>query len=250
MTNGPIPGEYLFKIEAFTPETMPMARLAEYLAELAAILGEPKSVHLVRIEAGSTTLVHKIEHEAIPKVHARTEAVRLGGAPRDAQTAYRRVNRFLREDNARAVLRKGKRGAKVLEFPGREEAEDVFSAVNQAGSISGVVVRVGGTGDSIPVLMESEGEPIAGCHTNRHLAKSLAHHLFEPVRLGGQGYWMRDGEGRWLLKHFRIDSFETLEPTTLGSALTELRAIAGEWDEGAYEELGKIRRGRLASGSD
>ncbi len=106
--------------------------------------------------------------------------------------------------------------------------------MNQVGNISGVVVRVGGVGDSIPVLMESEGEHVAGCHTNRHLAKSLAHHLFEPVRLSGRGYWMRDAEGRWLLKHFRIDGFKTLEPTTLGSALTELRAIAGERDEGGY----------------
>ena len=61
-TTNPGTGEYLFKIEAFTPETMPMARLAKYLTELAAILGESKSVHLIRIESGSTALVHKIEH--------------------------------------------------------------------------------------------------------------------------------------------------------------------------------------------
>jgi hypothetical protein len=30
--------EYRLKIEAYTPETMPMQRLAEYLAELALML--------------------------------------------------------------------------------------------------------------------------------------------------------------------------------------------------------------------
>ena len=247
-TTNPGTGEYLFKIEAFTPETMPMARLAEYLTELVAILGESKSVHLIRIEAGSTALVHNIEHEAIPKVHTRTEAIRLGEAPRDAQAAYRRVNRFLREDNAKAVLRKGKKGAKVLEFPGTEEAEEVFAGVNQVGTISGVVVRVGGVGDTIRVLMESEGEQIAGCHTTRHMAKALARHLFEPVRLNGQGYWSRDAEGLWALKHFRIDGFDPVEATTLSEVLTELRAIAGEWDDDAYEDLMKNRR--LGSGTD
>ena len=93
---------------------MPMARLAEYLIELAEILGEPKSVHLVGIEPGSTTLVHEIEHEAIPKVQTRVQAVRLGEGPRDAHEAYKKVNRYLREDNARAVFRKGKTGAKGL----------------------------------------------------------------------------------------------------------------------------------------
>lgn len=151
-----------------------MARLAEYLTELAAILGEPKSVHLLRIEVGSTTLVQKIDHEAIPKVRARTESVARGEGPGDAQDAYRKVNRFLREDNARAVLRERKTGPEILVFPGTDEAEETIPAVNQFGSISGVVVRVGGTGDTIPVLLESEGRQIAGYHTNRHTAKALA----------------------------------------------------------------------------
>ena len=33
--------EYRFSIDAYTPATMPMARLAEYMAQLALILGEP-----------------------------------------------------------------------------------------------------------------------------------------------------------------------------------------------------------------
>jgi hypothetical protein len=242
--------EYRFKIDAFTPETMPMARLAEYIRELAAILGEHKSVHLLRIEEGSTALVHAIEREAIPKIRARAEAVRRGDAPRDAQEAYRKVNRFLREDNATAILRESKTGPKILEFPGRDEAEDTFPSVNQFGSISAVLIRVGGVGDQIPVLLESEGQQIAGCHTNRHLAKNLAHHLFEPVRVSGQGYWMRDAEGEWNLNHFRIDSFEPLDGKTLSAALTELRAVAGDEVKGIYEDLRAIRRGRSSNGGD
>jgi hypothetical protein len=36
--------EYRFRIDAFTPETMPMARLAEYMSQLAQLLGEPTYV--------------------------------------------------------------------------------------------------------------------------------------------------------------------------------------------------------------
>jgi hypothetical protein len=242
------PGEFRFRIEAFTPATMPMARLSEYLRELAEILGEPKDVHLIAIETGSTVPVVQVEYESIPKVQARADAVRSGDGPRDSLAAYQRVNRMLREDNGRAVFQRGKRGAKILEFPGRDEAEETFASVKQFGSIDGIVVRVGGTGDSIPVLLESEGNQIAGCHTSRETAKELAKCLFEPVRVAGMGYWMRDAEGQWVLKHFRIQDFEHLENLPLGDALNRLRADAAGLDNDVYQDLTVLRHGRVADG--
>jgi len=47
-------GEYRFKIDAYTPDTMPMSRLAEYMRELSEMLGEPSAVHFERLEPGST----------------------------------------------------------------------------------------------------------------------------------------------------------------------------------------------------
>jgi len=242
------PGEFRFRIEAFTPETMPMARLSEYLKELAEILGEPKDVHLIAIESGSTVPVVQVEYESLPKVQERADAVRRGDGPRDSLVAYHRVNRMLREDNGRAVFQRGKRGIKILEFPGRDEAEEPFGSVKQSGSIEGIVVRVGGTGDSIPVLLESEGTQIAGCHTSRQIAKELAKCLFDPVRVAGMGYWMRDAEGQWLLKHFHIRDFERLENLPLGDALERLRAAATGLDDDAYQDLTVLRHGRVADG--
>ena len=42
--------EYRFEIDAFTPATIPMARLAEYVSDLAKMFGNNSSVHLGRIE--------------------------------------------------------------------------------------------------------------------------------------------------------------------------------------------------------
>ncbi len=234
--------EYRFKIEAFSPETMPMARLADYLRELAAILGEPKSVHLVRLEAGSTVLVHRIEREAIPKVRDRASAVKRGDAPRDALQAYKTVNRFLREDNGRAVLREKQRGAPILVFPGRDEAEERFPSVRQQGTIDGEIVRVGGTDETVPIMLRSEGEVVVGCWADKRLAKQLAEHLFEPVRLHGSGRWARDPEGRWTLQEFKVESFDRLAQESLGAAITKLRLVSGgEWESKAYEEMETIR---------
>lgn len=242
--------EYRFTIDAFTPRTLPMARLAQYLAKLADVLGERKHVHLVSIEEGSTALVHEIEPTAVPNVRSRVQAVGRGEAPRDAQEAYRSLDGYLREDRARAVLRERDNDQKVLEFPGADDAEDPYPLVREHGRILGVVIRVGGTGDRIPILIESDGEPISGCHASRDVAKILAHHLFEPVRLVGKGSWLRDAEGRWKVQRFNIEAFESIKSTKVSEALSELRAVAGDWTEEDYRDLERIRQGPKHNGGD
>jgi len=236
----PADTEFRFEIDAYTPETMPMARLAEYLSELASILGEPRSVHLVRLEAGSTVLVHRIEREAIPKVRHRANGVRRMDAPRDAIRAYRTINKLLREDNGIAVLQE-EGVSPILRFPGREDVEETYEAVRQEGSIDGFVMRVGGLGADIPVLLEAEGQQIAGCFADRATAKQLAQRLFDPVRLYGRGTWMRDADGVWGLKSFRISSFDSLDDRKLTDVVASVRTAPGGWDESAYDEITGLR---------
>ena len=235
--------EYRFSIDAYTPETMPMARLAEYMSRLAEILGEPSAVHFDRLVAGSTVLVHRIEREALPKVRERAAAVQRGDAPREAIRAYRAINRLLREDNGVGVLRENVRGAKVLLFPGREETEETISSVRQTGTIDGFVMKVGGTDETVPVLLKSEDQLISHCWTTKPIAKQLAHKLFEPVRLFGTGRWGRDADGMWTLHEFEIKTFESMQDVPLSAAIAELRAIDGDWGSEAYQELAVIRNG-------
>jgi hypothetical protein len=236
--------EYRFTIDAYTPDTLPMARLAEYMTELAKVLGEPKSVHFRKLEPGSTVLVHQIEREAVPKVRERATAVRRGDGPSEATRAFRTLNRLLRDDDAIGVLRDDKaRPAVILRFPGREEVEEKFVSVRQSGSIDGEVIWVGGADQTAHVTLVSEGQQISGCYTTRAIAKELARKIYEPVRLFGKGRWNRDGEGAWTLIDFKIESFEELKSTALSDVLSELRAIPTEWDDESFDELGTLRNG-------
>lgn len=235
--------EYRFSIDAYTPATMPMARLAEYMAQLALILGEPGAVHFDRLASGSTVLVHRVEREAVPKVRERAAAVARGAAPREAIRAFRTINRYLREDNGTGVLREKTRGPKVLVFLGREEVTETVSSVRQAGTIDGFVMKVGGTDETVPVLLRSEDQLISHCWATKALAKQLAHKLFEPVRLFGSGRWGRDGDGLWTLLEFEIKHFETMQDAPLSVAIAELRAIDADFGTDAYEELAVIRCG-------
>ena len=58
--------EYRFIIDPYSPGTLPMARLAAYMGELARLLGRLDKVHFVRLEEGSTVLVQRVEPEAAP----------------------------------------------------------------------------------------------------------------------------------------------------------------------------------------
>ena len=233
--------EYRLKIEAYTPDTMPMQRLAEYLAELALMLGERTSVHFVRLEPGSTSVIHRIEREAIPKVKTRTASVRRGIGPRDSVRAYRKINRMLREDNGSAVWKEERTASDIIVFPGKNDAEETVSGISQRGSIDGEVMRVGGLQKVVPIMLKCEHDDLSGCWAKRSVAKALAHKLFEPVRLFGTGRWNRSEEGKWKLDIFRVESFIPLKASSLSQALNEIRAIQTDWNEASFNELAIIR---------
>lgn len=237
-------GEYRFVIDAYKPDTIPMARLAEYMSNLAEVLGEKSSVHFERVEPGSTVLVSRVEKEAVPKVNARANAVRRGDAPRDALRAYRTINKMLRSDDGVGYLAKKNVSTKLIRFPGRDETEEQFTSVSEQGAVDGVLIRIGGGDKSIHVILEQQGVQLTGIWmSNRTIGKQLAHLLFEPVRLFGRGRWNRDADGNWELKDFKVETFEALDDAPLTEALSELRKIGMEFDDSTYADLQEIRKG-------
>ena len=55
------PREYRFETDAFTPETIPLYRLSQYLGDLARMMGQETNVHLVKVEKGSTVPVIAVD---------------------------------------------------------------------------------------------------------------------------------------------------------------------------------------------
>jgi hypothetical protein len=242
MTGRPV--KYEFRIDAFTPENLPMARLAEYMADLAVLLGNVENVHFVRLRKGSTVLVHAIEWEAAPKVEERIRAVRLNEGPPDAMKAFRAIDHRLASDNAIGRLVSPTK-AKVIEFPGRSRpASAAYGPFTQPGSFDGVPIVIGGKDDPVPVHLQ-EGDKIHLCHASRAVARRLAVHLFESVvRVTGTGRWHRDPDGVWIMDRFTITDFHTLEDEPLGDTVARLRAAAGAAEpEDVLGELDKIRHG-------
>ena len=227
---------YRFVIaDAFTPETLPMVRLAEYMTDMAKLLGETGSVHFVGVEGGSAVLVQDVESEAQPKVRERVHAVRLREAPREAVKAYDALNQLLSADNATgALLEESSHGrpARILDFPGAEpvdEGEIEYGPVAQDATLQGIVIMVGGENDPVSVHLQ-DNDITHICRAKRPVAQKLAQHIFDcPVRVSGKGRWLRKADGTWDIRVFHIDRYEQLQDDPLDKIVTELRETQGDW---------------------
>lgn len=223
-----MPGDdvYELHIDAFTPKTISMARLAEYMADFAELLGHHQQVHFEKLREGSLVLASRVESVALNKVRRRIEEVRYGNAPKPARRAYQSIDNRLADDNAVGKIVRG--SSEVIPFPGRTRvAERSLGPVEQTGTLDGEVIQIGGRDETINVHLRT-AEDIVTCITTKAIARRLAQHLFgPPVRLTGVGMWSRSESGKWALRKFTVHDFETLDQTSLPRLFESLRAKLG-----------------------
>ncbi len=237
---------YTLHIDAYSPETIPMARLAEYMQGLATMLGHEGGVHFDRLDPGSTKLVSRIDHEQVPKVTAALDALARGEGNPDALKAQEIIDRLLAGDNATGYLYEDNNpGAKIIAFSGVSKPRPVqYGPIKQEGTLDGILVSVGGADKTIHIRLQHGDMKYSNIDTDRETARRLGKHLFEPLRVFGTGSWLREEDGTWTLKRFKVDSFEALKTDDLRDVLDELRKIEGsEWAEqdGALATLRSLR---------
>jgi len=226
-----VPREYRFEIDAFTPETIPMERLAQYLSDLARIMGESTSVHFVRVDKGSTVPVIHVEWEAEPKVRQRIQEVKFNEGSKEAQRAYREINKKLVEDNARGVLLDYEK-TQIIKFPGRDAAnQPEFGPIRQHSALQGIPIKIGGEQQDVPIHLE-DGEENYIVKAPRWIAKQISAYLFTTVvRIEGSGRWFRNRSGDWELRELYAQSFRALSEGNLKSDISRLRAIPAGWKD-------------------
>lgn len=247
----PGPHRYHFVIEkGCTPATLAMSRLAKYMAKVAALLGEKEQVHFVRLEAGSTVLVQDVDHNAHAAVRERIQAVRRKAASRNATQAYDALNTLLSEDGTSGELfeceQSERTSAWTLDFPGiKDSQEPAYGPIVQSSELRGVVIVVGGKNDPVPVHLQ-RGSLLYHCTAKRTIAKELAKFIFEqPIKVKGTGEWLRDGNGQWSVKNFRIKEFEELRNDSLKKVVTDVQRAMANVDvpRNTLELLSELRHG-------
>lgn len=239
------PVEYVFRIDAFTPDTMPMGRLAEYLGALARLLGHPEHIHFVRLEEGSAKLVHKVDAVDAPKVETRLNGIRIGDAPKDAVQAQKTIEELLVNDNAVATFTEVSSGKVVVPFVGRNRPKPmVFPPFREDTSIEGQIVNIGGRDTSAHAVLQDGDVYHSNIQMKRDLARQLAPLLYgSPVRLYGNGRFERQPDGVWKMLDFRVERFELLDNRTVAEALEAVRNVPGNglMDAEAYRDIARLR---------
>lgn len=227
--------EVVFKIDNWTPKTLPMVRLGQYLLELAALYGESSNVHFKALRKGSAAVVSTVEETAIPKVAERIARARRFDAPEDVGATYDRIDRMLALDNAKATLRVEWAERTIIQFPGRDREQPIdYGAVRQEGFVDGELVRIGGRDKSVHLQLQDGDILHTNLTTDRELAKQLAPHIYtSTLRLWGTGTWRRGENEIWAIESFKVVRFDVLDDREdLSSIVTRLQRIPGShWHE-------------------
>jgi hypothetical protein len=249
--------EFQFKIEGkvgeeeLTPLTLPMARLAEYLTDLAIIMGHKESVHFIATGDGSARAIMYVDEEEESRVTSQIQNSAHGAGPHYANEAYKRLDTRLREDEAVGDIVNASKNAKIIEFPGRRTDQPLaYGPINERASVVGVLKRVGGFDESIPVHLQRADGAIFYCEAAPSLAKELVPLYEQTIRVHGIATYYREA-GLWKLERFRIQSYDPqpLGGDSLAETIEKLKAIPGNgWNEidDPLEELRKIRHGEDA----
>lgn len=220
------PVEYVFLIDVFTPDDLPLGRLAEYLGALARMFGHGEHVHFVRLESGSAKLIQKVDPVDAPKVETRLNGIRLGDGPKEALAARQAIEELLANDNAIGTLSEVETGRVVLPFVGRNRPKPVvFPPFRENTSIDGQVVNIGGRDSTAHATLQDGDAFHVNVSMKRELARDLAKLLYgPPVRLFGNGRFERQSDGVWKMLDFRVDRFVVLDDKTIGEALEAVRS--------------------------
>ena len=189
-----------FRIDVFRPDTIPMARLAGYMAELAALYGSESAVHFQELRSGSAVLKASVEEYAADAVESRLQLAHDAAAPDDLKRAYQSLNGMLKHDHAIGEIKRPQ-GAVILTFPGRDTPVQKVYRVREAGILDGVVIRIGGKDNTVPVWLKDMDGLIHKCESNSAMARELVQeYLASPIRVTGQGDWLRGEDGAWVLE--------------------------------------------------
>jgi hypothetical protein len=233
-----------FIIDGFTPETLPIYRLADYLRYFAALVGPDADVRFERVGEGSAALINHAPEEIVPEIRGRITAAEHGLGEQEAIRGFSGLKGLLYQDKTTGRIKENRR--KILEFPKPQTLE--YGSVVEEGELEGIIIRIGGKDETVHVHI-LDGDKTTTCITTRAKGKELREYLLEfdkPVRLFGRGKWTRTANGMWQLDEFKIADHEPLNGDALQQVLERMRKIPGSgWDKinDPLTELDRIRKG-------
>ena len=228
---------YTFKIDDFTPESMPFGRLVEYYAEIKKMLGVAENLHLVGVFESSHGSAFAIDRNFETQLVKRLIAINEGTAPKTAIRAQSTINSMLREDGTSGAFF-DKQNHNVVQFPGNRSDDAAVYRTRDAASFSGELYHISGSKDDVKARVSTDAYGVVFCTTTREIGRALRDFLFEDVKVSGRGTWSRSAHGQWDIDDFTITDFTPVASGGLRESVDRLRKIKIDWPD---DPIGLIR---------
>ena len=219
-------------LDGRSPEQIPLARLAEYMQQFAALLGDDKDVHFARIEEGSTRLVAKLAPgKPAQRAQARVYAVRdRRAAPAEATRAARRINEMVSQDHTQARITFG--AGAILRFSGKVAEQDRAVTLTDTATITGRLYALVETPTGLNArIRPRNAAAYIACTADAEVGRELRNFFMEAVRVQGHGKWTRSVGGEWACESVHIKKVDGVSDVSLRDAINTLRATQVVWPE-------------------
>jgi len=231
--------EYTFKIEHFTPETMPFGRLVEYYAEIKRMIGVSDNLHLVGVVEGSHGSAFAIDRNHEAALVNRLTCLNDRTAPKTAVRAQSAINKMLKEDGTSGTFYSAN-GKNVINFPGKREDDNVQLRIRDAASFTGELYHISGTKEDAKARISTDAYGVVFCTTTRDIAKDLRDFLFEDVKVSGRGTWTRNEGGTWDIDEFFITDYTPINRENIRSAVDRIRGLGIHWPDETLNDLSSL----------
>jgi hypothetical protein len=218
--------DYALKLRGITPKSLPMADLAQYLKEFAALLGAESKPVFTGLVKGSAVLRSSVTHS-----HPALVRQRLTQAANDPDSQgasnYRKLEDLINQHGLSAEIIDSKKIV-VINFnktAAKPTAAEVI--IQDTAQLDGQVVYVVGQDDTVNVrLLDVGGRIHPVTVTNLQIAQELAKRFRGGiVRIHVHGTWKRSVDGAWEIHKVYADSIEDLEESNPLTVMTALRAV-------------------------
>jgi len=218
--------DFALKLRGVTPDSIPMSKLAEYIADWAQLLGSESAPILRGIVNGSVVLRAEVAPTAKNEVRNRLLAA---NHDEKASKYINSLQRFMLRDGVFGTII-DKSNDVLFQFEDFAESDALPPViVEDSTEIDGTVFRVQGKDNSSHIgLIEYGSDRAFSIETKDDaLARRFAEHFKgHTLRVRVHGTWRRDETGEWKPYRLIADGFNVLDDTqSLNELMQSLRDV-------------------------
>lgn len=227
--------DYRLRIQGVSTDTLGMARLAQYMARFAELMGDASRPVYAGIVKGSVVLRARDRSDYPALTRSRLQSA-ANDDQSSARKAFEEINSLMNTDGARGDVQ-SRQGLVILIFSGKVAIKPLTLpdlVVHDRGELDGEVVSVIGADDTVHLRLRDLG---GVTHKIVVVDLALAQRLAAKFRAGKvrvqvHGSWRRTAEGRWEPLSVYADSAEDLDETPADQVMETLRQVPGNgWNE-------------------